>query len=304
MKSYIFLYGMILMTNSFLLKDKYPEPDNYGEIKSTFKLPGGETGTCATVLSSLGCSVKMDGTHMGYNTYPKIEEFYKNKNVDISSLYYDKNFAGLEDYVIIDRTTRTPFGFFQSYFADDIKRWNAPKENDIINSTVAGLDPFFMEQSIEAAKLCKKYNKPYVVIDCPYDSELNQYSSINILSNEFIRTEYKNQDRIKLFKEYTNNSDGLIIFTYGSKPLMYGRKGEEIKYFEPFNINPVSTLGAGDTFKAGCVYALLNKMSDEETVRFASATAAVACMNFPIPLNPPTLEKINSLIQNYTKSGG
>ena len=297
MKNDVYLYGMILMTHSFLLRDDFPKADTYSEIKKKFHLPGGETGTSATVLSSLGCSIKMDGTYMGYNTYPKIEEFYKNKNVDISSLIFEKDFAGLEDYVIIDQTTRTPFGVFESFFNEDIKKWSVPKESDIINSTVAGLDPFFQEQSVEAARLCKKHNKPYAVIDCPYDSELNKYSSINILSEEFIRPNYGNQDRIKLFKEYQNNTDGLVIFTYGAKPLMYGRKGEEIKYFEPFKINPVSTLGAGDTFKAGCIYALLNKMTDEETVRFASAAAAVACMNFPIPLNPPTLEKINALLK-------
>ena len=69
-----------------------------------------------------------------------------------------------------------------------------------------------------------------------------------------------------------------------------------MKVFEPFKINPVSTLGAGDTFKAGCVYALLNGMGDYETVRFASAAAASACMSFPLPLNPPTINKINEFL--------
>ena len=57
-----------------------------------------------------------------------------------------------------------------------------------------------------------------------------------------------------------------------------------------------STLGAGDTFKAGCVYALLKGMTDDETVRFASACSAVAISRFPLPLNPPTLEEVNQLI--------
>ena len=33
-------------------------------------------------------------------------------------------------------------------------------------------------------------------------------------------------------------------------------------------------------------------MNDEDTVAFASACAAAACMRFPIPLDPPTLERI------------
>ena len=295
----IYLYGMILISNSFLLTGDYPEADTYGEINEKYILPGGETGTCATVLSSLGCSVKMDGTHMGNNTFYKIQDFYKNTGVDISSLAFDNNYDGLQDYIIIDKTTRTPFGMFNKYFSDSKKRWNIPKKSDIINSMVVGLDPFFNEQSTMVAEICKENNKPYVVIDCPYDSEMNKYASISLISNEYIRNNYKDIDKTELFNKYTENSSGLIIFTFGSKSIMYGRKNEEIKFLEPFKIKPVSTLGAGDCFKAGCVYALFKKMDDDDCVKFASATAATACMNFPIPLNPPTLEKINNLLSQY-----
>ena len=46
----MYLYGMILRTNSFLLEGDYPEADTYAEIRKKYSLPGGETGTCATVL--------------------------------------------------------------------------------------------------------------------------------------------------------------------------------------------------------------------------------------------------------------
>jgi len=40
---------------------------------------------------------------MGRNTYPVIEYFYKDKKVDYSALHYDKEYEGLEDYVMIIR---------------------------------------------------------------------------------------------------------------------------------------------------------------------------------------------------------
>jgi hypothetical protein len=55
---------------------------------------------------------------MGKNVFPTIQKFYRDKNVDISSLTFDDNYDGLEDYVIIDKYTRTPFGTFQSYYSD------------------------------------------------------------------------------------------------------------------------------------------------------------------------------------------
>ena len=60
----IYLYGMILRTNSFLLCGKFPQADTYNEIKEKYFLPGGETGTAATILASLGCRIKMDGNHI------------------------------------------------------------------------------------------------------------------------------------------------------------------------------------------------------------------------------------------------
>lgn len=290
-----YLYGMILITNSFLLKDIYPEADTYGEISKKFILPGGETGTAATILSKLGCNVIMDGTYMGNSTYPKIIDFYKDKTVDTSRLHLDKSFEGLEDYVLIDKNTRTCFGTFGAYYSDGLKRWNEPLEEDILSSKAVGLDPWFEEMTLKVVKLCQKHRVPYVTIDCPYDSEIHKYSTINVLSNEFLKSNYPKEDRNELFKKYTDQAEGLVIFTLGARDILYGRKGETENHFKPYSVDVVSTLGAGDSFRAGCVYALINNMTDEDTVSFAAATAACACAAFPIPLNPPSLEKITAL---------
>lgn len=55
----VYLHGQILGTHSFLLKGEFVQPDEYAEIKQKYFLPGGETGTAATVLASLGAEVKM-----------------------------------------------------------------------------------------------------------------------------------------------------------------------------------------------------------------------------------------------------
>ncbi len=294
----VYLHGMILKTNSFLLKDKYPIADTYGEIREKYELPGGETGTCATVLNSLGCTVKMDGNYMGAKTYPLIKSFYKDKKVDISALTVEEGYDGLEDYVIIDQATRTPFGMFQGFYGDTIERWNQPNREDIKAAAVVGLDPFFRIASEEVAAYCIEEGKKYVTIDCPYDSFLHQNASMTVISGEFFGYTYPDEDKEELFERYVENSEGLVIFTRGSKPLWYGRKATGRLSLEPYQVEVKSTLGAGDTFKAACIYALLKGMSDLETVKFASATAAVACTRFPLPLNPPQLEEVIALMNS------
>ncbi len=76
----IYLYGMICGSNSFRL-NAFPNPDEYSEIEQYARFIGGETGTCATVLSSLGTDVRIDGTHIGRSTAQLTRDFYRGKTV-------------------------------------------------------------------------------------------------------------------------------------------------------------------------------------------------------------------------------
>ncbi|MBR6478404.1 MAG: carbohydrate kinase family protein [Lachnospiraceae bacterium] len=294
----VYMHGQILGTHSFWLKDGFLQPDEYSEIKAKYFLPGGETGTAATVLASLGVSVKMDGTHIGTDVAPLLRGFYKDKSVDLSSLFFDPDYEGLMDYVVIAGLVRSPMGVFQSLYEPGVKRrWNMPKEEDVMGCKVAGIDPFFIEATQAAAELCVKHNKPYVTIDSRHDSYLHQHCAINVVSKECTAA-YVSEGRSleEIYELMAENTDGLVIITSGEKDMLYGRKGQPVKRMKPFSVEVKSTLGAGDTFKAGCIYGLLRGMTDDETVRFASACSAIAISRFPLPLNPPTLEEVQKLI--------
>ena len=294
----IYMHGQILGTHSFLLKGEFLQPDEYSEIKAKYFLPGGETGTAATVLSSLGASVKIDGTHIGTEVAPLLKEFYKDKTVDLSSLYFDSDYEGLMDYVVIAGLVRSPMGVFQSLYEEGAKkRWNMPKEEDIKDCKVAAIDPYFMEETQTAAELCVKHKKPFVTIDCRHDSFLHKHCAVNVVSKECTESEqYKDKSIEEIYELLTDNTDGLVVITRGEKDMVYGRKGQPMKKMKPFSVEVKSTLGAGDTFKAGCIYGLLHDMSDDEIVRFASACSAIAISRFPLPLNPPTMEEVKALL--------
>lgn len=294
----IYMHGQILGTHSFYLKDGFLVPDEYSEISMKYFLPGGETATAATVLASLGVEVKMDGTHIGTEVAPMLKKFYEDKSVDLSSMKFDEDYVGLMDYVIISGMDRTPMGFFNALYESGVKRWNMPKEEDIKAATVVGIDPFFQEETQVAAEMCVKNNKPYVTIDCRHDTYLHEHCAINVVSKECLGNDYKGMDKEEVMKLLQANTDGLVIITSGSGDMLYGRKGEIIKRMKPFSINVKSTLGAGDTFKAGCLYALEKGMSDDEIVRFASACSAIAISRFPLPLNPPKLDEVMNLLNS------
>lgn len=297
MSGRIYLHGQILGTHSFFLRDGFPVPDEYSEIAKKYFLPGGETGSAATVLASLGADVKIDGTHIGTQVAPMLKAFYEARGVDISSLYFDPEYEGLMDYVLITGLVRSPMGVFQTLYESGEKPWNMPKEEDIAGASVAGIDPFFMEATQAAAELCVKHHVPYVTIDCAHDTYLHRHCAVNVVSKECLGVDYKGMDKEEVFRLLQENTDGLTIITTGSNDMLYGRKGQEMKKMPTFKVEVKSTLGAGDTFKAGCIYALAKGMSDDELVRFASACSAVAISRFPLPLYPPTLPEVEALLK-------
>ncbi len=293
----VYLFGQILGTHSFLLRDGFLQPDEYAEIKDQYFLPGGETGTAATVLDSLGVSVKMDGTWIGTEVAPMLKAFYADKQVDLSSMCFTED-PGVMDYVVIAGLVRSTMGRFQTLFSTGERWWNIPKEEDIAGCKAAAVDPYFRDESLLAAELCRRNGVPFVTIDSPHDSRLHQMAAVNVVSKECVPEYYAGMEPEAVMEKMQQETDGLTIITQGGGDMLYARKGEPIRRMKPFPVTVRSTLGAGDTFKAGCVYGLMQGMQDEELVRFASACSAIAISRFPLPLNPPKLEEVKALTGN------
>ena len=289
---------MTVMSTIYLLGGAYPQADTYGEIIETHHVPGGETGNSAIVLSSLGYNVKIDGPYLGKDSKDGIEYFCDKYNIDCSNMPYDDKFIGIKDVVMVGEKTRTVFGWFQQYFGNSIKRWTKPDYVAIDSAKVVGLDPYFPETSEDVARYCGKTSKPYVSIDAPYDNIISKNAAAIITSKEFINSTYPDMNTGDLMTLYTQNTDGLVIFTFGSDDILFSRKGQPISKSKTFDVTVKSTLGAGDTFRAGVIHGVYNKLLDSDIVEFASATAACVISRFPMALNPPTMKEITDLIKS------
>ena len=292
----VYLFGQVLGTHSFLLRDGFLQPDEYSEIADQYFLPGGETGTAATVLASLGVSVRMDGTWIGTEVAPMLKAFYADKSVDLSSMTFTDE-PGVMDYVVIADLVRSPMGRFQTLFGTGKRWWSVPMEADIAGCKAAAVDPYFREESLLAAELCCRNGVPFVTIDSPHDSPLHRLAAVNVVSKECAAEHYAGMEPEAIVEKLQRETDGLTILTQGGGDMLYARKDEPVHRMKPFSVTVRSTLGAGDTFKAGCVYGLLHGMKDADLVRFASACSAIAISRFPLPLNPPRLEEVQKLIE-------
>lgn len=293
----VYVYGMTVLSTIHLLKGSYPAADTYQEIDKTYVMPGGEGANAAVVLSNLGLSTMLDGCYLGQETAVSLLTYLRQKQVDCSLLTEKPDFIGWKDIVLCDGASRTVFGWFNAHFNDERELWAQPNETAIQQARCVALDPFFGSASAQVAELCRQHNTNYVTIDCKWDDPIAQHASAIIVSKEFIEREYPEETVTHLLDQYHNACTGLVIFTFGSREILYMESGMQRPLsFKPYTVDVVDTLAAGDTFRAGIVYGVLQNMTASETVRFAAATAAVACTRFPSVHQPPELAEILELM--------
>jgi len=292
----VYSYGMISYCIYYILKSKIPGPDGYSEITSRYENIGGNAANSSIVLGKLGTKVKLDGNWLSTDNYGIfVENTLKTFGIDTSRLTKKDGYPMVEEVNMIHKTEKAMLGSYGNLLFTE-KQWNTPFEEDISKSKIVSVDPFFHAESDKVMELCIRYNKPYVTIDEKYDTEIIQNANVSIISHEFLKRKYKNIDTEDLFNTYVKNAKGTIIFTYGEHPLLYGKKGKEIKRFTPYTVKAIDTIGAGDSFRAGIIYGLLNAWHIEKCIQFGSALAAMVCKTIPGVLNCPGYNDIMKFI--------
>jgi sugar/nucleoside kinase (ribokinase family) len=297
--SQAYSYGMISPSTVHVLRSDfaYPRPNTYAEIARTYPSIGGEAANSAIVLAKLGLESKLDGNWIHPTNAAKVTGLLRAFGIDLTRLTVSEA-GGTEEVVIADRDSRTVFGNYAS-FHDGGRQWNDPQPDDISEAAIVCLDPYFREQSVQAARLCVEHRTPYVTLDCPYDGEIAQHAAAVVVSHELRDQAYPGRDMSEVFAQYRDRCQGLVIFTFGSAALWYARRGGERKTREPYAIEPVDTTGAGDSFRAGVAYGILRAWDDERIVEFASAVAACVCLTVPHTLNAPGLAAILAFMEAH-----
>ena len=295
----VYAYGVISSSELHLLSMPFPSPDAYAEITQSNLMTGGEALNSAIVLSRLGLRVQLDGNWIGDTPVGKrLLEIIQHHNIDTTRLEVKKDFAGVREIVFSDEKSRTIFGNYIDLL-NTTRKWNIPKKTDIAKAEMVCVDPPFKSESVLVGKYALESGVPFVSIDCPYDQLLSTAAAAIIISGEFRNREYPNIDLPDLFLEYQQRAQGLVVLTAGDDKILFGRKGMPIRRFKPFHVKVIDSAGAGDSFRAGVIYGLLNQWSDEKTIQYASAMAAMVCASFPGVLNSPTHADVMQFIQDH-----
>lgn len=298
----VYAYGVISSSTLHLLSHPFPMPDGYAEIAQTYSMTGGEALNSAIVLSRLGLRAQLDGNWLGDTLEgEQLLRTIQQYNIDTRRLKIKKDYTGVREIVFSDEHSRTIFGNYVDLLLTT-RKWNRPRKADIARAKIVSVDPPFQTESALVGNYATQLGIPFVSIDCSYEQALATEAAVVIISGEFRQREYPGEEIEKLFAEYQSRAHGLVVFTVGDKEVLYGRRGEGCSRFSPYRVRVVDTAGAGDSFRAGIIYGLLQQWEDGQMIEYASAVAGLVCASFPGVLNSPSHKEVMDFIQSQTGS--
>ncbi len=290
----VYAYGVIAPSRLIELDGAFPSEAGYGEITRIHSSLGGEAAGGAYVLARLGVATKLNGNRLGSDPDSKRTlELLTAAGVDCSSVAMDNDDA-VTELVFSGNGERTVFGSYGRMLADEA--WSPPSHSDIESAHVVCLDPFFGDASEQAARWCREASVPYVTVDTPPDSDLARHAAAVIISEEFALRSFDNDDPNAIVSMFTRQCEGLVVLTRGSKPLLYSRRNTAPQWFSPFEVEASDTTGAGDSFRAGMIYGMLQDHDDTQLIEAASAVAAIVSQRLPGVLNSPTAAELESFL--------
>lgn len=295
----VYAYGVIAASELHLLSTPFPSPDAYAEIAETHVMTGGEALNSAIVLSRLGLSVQLDGNWIGDTPAgERLLAAIQRYGIDAQRLRVEPGFAGVREIVFSDQLSRTIFGNYVDLLSTT-RKWNIPEKADLAGAQIVCVDPPFHAESALVGAYAAELGVPFVSIDCPYDQALASDAAAIIISGEFRNRAYPKAELSELFAAYQQRAQGLVVFTVGDDAILYGREGMPSRQFKPYRVAVVDSAGAGDSFRAGVIYGMLQHWSDKQTIQYAAAVAGLVCASFPGVLNSPTHAEVMRFIQKH-----
>lgn len=297
----VYCFGHVSTGVILRLKGVFPEPDGYGEIVESLENHSGEATGSALVLARLGNSVTLDGNWIG--DVPECRrtlDFLSSRGIDCSGLIVKPGYKGVTEIVFSDGHTRTVFGRYCDLLFTT-RQWEIPDEARIRAARFVCVDPSFGEATLVVARTAKVAGLPLASCDARPDSELTAVSGLMVISGEFLQREFpaavkESAAREALFAEYLANCPGLVVFTSGSQPLWFARRGQPRHEQSPFKVEVVDSAGAGDSFRGAMIHGMLRGWSDEVCVRYACAVAALICTTAPGCVHSPTAFEVERFL--------
>ncbi|HTF99229.1 MAG TPA: PfkB family carbohydrate kinase [Nitrospirota bacterium] len=273
--------------------DRIPEADTKKEVLVWEEQGGGPVATALTALSRFGIPGTFYGVIGDDREGASIRQSLLDEGVDVRGLVRRFQASSQTAFIAIEKAMGTRTIFWKRPTGDPLTPDELP--TDFLDSAdFLLLDGLMNNVSLFAARAARKAGVP-VMLDAGRVREgmleLARTSDYVIGSEEFAR-DLGWRDDAEAFRQNADTlSTGIVTITLGSRGSVTYAQGEII-FCPAFAVEVVDTTGAGDVFHGGFLYGLLQKWPLMDTLRFASAAAAMKCRKLGGRKGIPGLEEV------------
>jgi sugar/nucleoside kinase (ribokinase family) len=277
----------------------YPQP--FGtfakmKIKQQEILCGGQMATAMCACARLGLRAKYAGVTGTDENGRRVRAELQRRGIDLSDVIIrdaQNQFA----VILVDQTN-----------GDRIVLWDRDdrllmRDRDIpvdaiADARVLHVDDVDQPAAIRAADAARAQGVPTTSdIDRITDQtgDLIAAVSIPIFAEHVPPRVTGVNDQEQALKSLRQPHHRLLCVTLGDRGAM-AFDDDGIHYAPAFQVDAVDTTGAGDVFRAGFIYALLQDWSTDDILRFANAAAAVSCTRLGALGGIPSLAEVEALV--------
>ena len=237
-----------------------------------------------------------------------IGAFGHDSNADFIKSELERREIALRHTVTRDAPNQFAVVILDSNQGERIVLWDrderlALAESDVTTEAIAGarvlhVDDVDVRASIQAARIARSLGID-VTTDIDRDVEgIDQLIALatHPIFSEHVAAEITGEaDPERALRKIRRTHAGLLTITLGAEGAI-ALEDERIVRVPGFSVKAVDTTGAGDVFRAGFIYGLVERWPMERLLRFANAAAAVSCTKSGAIDSAPELADVTSLL--------
>ena len=277
----------------------YPQPHGPAakmRIRQRHVLCGGQMATAMCACASLGLRAKYVGVTGTDDNGKRIRAELHGRHVDISDLVIrdvENRFA----VILVDEATGDRMVLWDR--DDRLRLRDSELPVDALASTsVLHVDDVDDKVAIRAAKLARAAGA-LVTSDIdrltPRTEELAASVTHAIFAQHVPARLSGLDDMEGALRKLRKTHDNVLVVTMGEHGAA-ALEGDRFYHEPAFAVRAVDTTGAGDVFRGGFIYALVNGLPIDQALRTGNAAAAVSCTRLGALNGVPTLVEVRELM--------
>jgi sulfofructose kinase len=279
--------------------DEFPQPGSKVQASDFMITSGGQAGNAAVAVARLGgqCSyIGALGDHDDEvaNTICKT---FAGENIDVSGALRVPGARSSVSLILIDSAGEKMIATRRDQGLKDAVPNDATAAVATVDAVL--LDNRYGNITLPICKAAQTRGIPRVLdfdLQTPGDDPLFLGSTHVIAAAEALRASTKLHDLPAALQKLGKDFGGFLAVTDGPDGVYWFDKGE-LRHMPAFKVEAIDSLGAGDTFHGAFTVRLVETGDVVDSMRFASAAAAIKCTRFGGVKGAPTRAEVDVFLK-------